>query len=189
MQELTRHLDTLNLTNKKSKHHTKDTRKPKDRETGPFSMSERGHPIEMTIKDLILDAIAKAFVTIKDNIQPQIDALTDENNAAYKLDSSIINTFTPGAGTNYPNWGGCYYYKVGHRVHVHLGISGLTANTYYSGITTLGAGYRPLNEMSVSGSAGTSATRCYVFINSSGSIAIFTTGTYAQADLDFDAFN
>ena len=71
----------------------------------------------MTIKDLILDAIAKAFVTVKDNIQPQIDTLNSKNanlamrqlaSSSYKASSTnyeYVNvTFTVPTGCTYLVW-------------------------------------------------------------------------------------
>ena len=53
----------------------------------------------MTIKNLILDAIAKAFVTVKNEIQPQIDEL-DDNLGGLIVVESYSGTLSNGALAN-----------------------------------------------------------------------------------------
>ena len=42
---------------------------------------------------------------------------------SHNLKPSIIHQVTPTVGSNYEHYGNTYYYKVGSRVHVHVGIS------------------------------------------------------------------
>lgn len=136
------------------------------------------------------DSSRAATAAVAKGLNDGLKALSDVNTADHKLSTSIKRGFNPNAGSSYSAYGGCYYYKVGHRVHIHLGISGLTANTYYSGIAVLGtAGYKPTDEMSFTGSGGNITTRCYVTINAQGTINAYSTGTYIQCDLEYDAFN
>lgn len=73
----------------------------------------------MTIKDLILDAIGKAFVTVKDNIQPQIDSMSNNlkmrtlASSSYKATSTnyeYVNvSFTVPTGCTYLVWAMAVY--------------------------------------------------------------------------------
>ena len=110
------------------------------------------------------------------------------NNTGETIAPTTI-TFTPSSGTSYSSYGGCYYYKVGKRVHVHLGISGLTANTLTTAYT-MPAGYRPATTHSSAGYAGrtSSATRAITgYIGSDGVITITCATTSGMIDFDYIA--
>ena len=123
-----------------------------------------------------------AVSTIKQSM-----AINDQN---IKLSTSTPIVITPTTGCSaYAPWGGCYYYKIGTRVAVHIGVSGLTANTYVSNIgVLLPAGFRPRWETHVFGSSGTSVGYSRVTIFPGGTIGIVSTGVYGLIDVSYDAF-
>lgn len=102
------------------------------------------------------------------------------------FDTTIKNTITPTTGSNYSAYGDCYYYKIGTKVHVHIGIEGITANSNIQ-ITTLPAGYRPDSFVGGLGVGGNMAQTSTILINTDGSLSIRSTGTYALIDFEFDA--
>ena len=93
-------------------------------------------------------------------------------------------TFTPTSGSSYSNYGGCYYEKRGRTVHVHLGVSGLTASTSAT-VFTLPSGYRPSSPIYAYGTGGAWNTLCYVAIGTGGAIDVRSQGTYCGADITF----
>ena len=104
------------------------------------------------------------------------------------LDSSNIIPITPTSGSNYSAYGDCYYYKKGSRVHVHIGISGLTANTV-TGIYTLPEGFRPNHFISSAGMGGSMANISIIQIDSNGGIAVRSPQQYALIQIDFDVIS
>ena len=104
------------------------------------------------------------------------------------LDSSNIIPITPTSGSNYSAYGDCYYYKKGSRVHVHIGISGLTANTV-TGIYTLPEGFRPNHFISSAGMGGSMANISTIQIDSNGGIAVRSPQQYALIQIDFDVIS
>lgn len=99
--------------------------------------------------------------------------------------SSDKITFTPLVGSAYANYGGCYYYKKGNQVHVHIGMSGLTANSQQD-VFNLPSGYKPLGDMVFIGSGGSTYTAfAKAVIYSSGTVRVSSADTYAMIDCFF----
>lgn len=93
-------------------------------------------------------------------------------------------TFTPAHGTNYSTYGGSYYEKFGHVVHVHVGVSGLTASTDYV-VTTLPAGYRPSSTVFAHGTGGAWNNISYMDVRTDGAVHVRSQGAYCGADVTF----
>lgn len=96
--------------------------------------------------------------------------------------------FTPVAGQSYSSFDGCYYYKRGSRVHVHIGISDITANTRTT-VFTLPQGFRPYRAITQYGTASSIANIAKATISKLGVIDVYSSGTYANIDLEYDAFS
>jgi hypothetical protein len=96
----------------------------------------------------------------------------------------VRTTFTPTRGSSYSNFGGCYYEKYGRPVHVHLGLSGLTASTSAT-VFTLPSGYRPSSPVYAYGTGGSWDVLCYAVIGTGGAIDVRSHGTYCGADITF----
>ena len=112
-------------------------------------------------------------------------ATVDPNNPSIKL------TLTPETLTHSKSWstlGGCWRYKVGHRVHVHVALEDLTADTNTQ-LWTFLQGYRPYDTVIATGRGENGSTFCSLWINSSGVVTVRTTGTKAAVDIEYDAFN
>ena len=82
-------------------------------------------------------------------LNEKISKASDINVSSLKLNSNIIQSFIPQQATSYESYGGCYYYKIGTKVHVHLGIS--VPDTATKNIYTLPQGYRPYSRVGNSG--------------------------------------
>lgn len=99
--------------------------------------------------------------------------------------SSDKITFTPLVGSVYANYGGCYYYKKGNQVHVHIGMSGLTANSQQD-VFNLPSGYKPLGDMVFAGTGGltyTAYAKAAIYAN--GIVRVSSADTYAMVDCLF----
>ena len=90
-------------------------------------------------------------------------------------------TFTPTSGTSYANYGGCYYEKRNGIMHVHVGVSGLTANTTTT-VYTLPSDVRPVSSVTSYGVGGSFSLGVLGRANAGGAIEIRSEGTYAQID-------
>lgn len=92
-------------------------------------------------------------------------------------------TFSPTAGAAYGDFGGCWYAREGKHCHVHVGISGLTANTGTS-VYTLPSDMRPPTLVLALGiSDYLSPARIIVWAN--GLVEVLTTTTSALLDIDY----
>lgn len=103
------------------------------------------------------------------------------------LDTKIIKTIVPthNAVSNHAGYGGSYYYKVGSRVHVHLGIK--TNTTELIKIFTLPQGFKPYSPVNATGFGGSALSSCGVSVSANGDISVQTNAGYGSIDLDFDA--
>lgn len=117
----------------------------------------------------------------------ELKTMTDELNRKLNVSVSDIVNFTPLAGQNYPNWGGCYYYKSGSRVHVHLGIQGLPANTVAT-VFILPDIVHPKTRILSIGSSGSFPGVARVEISLDGGINVTSQDSYVAADIDYDTY-
>lgn len=111
--------------------------------------------------------------------------LSTFNDSSIVLDSSNINFFTPTSGSSYVTYGKCYYYKKGSKVHVHIGISDLTANTN-TAIYTLPEGFRPNHLLSGIGVSGNISNTSFGLIDNTGLITVRSPQQYALIQIEFD---
>lgn len=118
------------------------------------------------------------------NVVVSGEEATNDNTLLF--DTSKRITFTPSGLNNHANYGGCYYYKKGTRVHINVGASGLTANTRYT-IATLPAGYRPSHNVANRGIGESVGTYSAIQVTSAGVVYIRSTDTYALVQIEYDA--
>ena len=111
------------------------------------------------------------------------------NNASLLTSIATTEITSLTNGSPYAANGGCWYYKKGTRVHVHLAVTGLATNTSLA-LYTMPAGYRPISGSIIAGSAVSATSVCGCYINSSGVIYGFTARSNGVAtfDLEYDAF-
>jgi hypothetical protein len=101
-------------------------------------------------------------------------------------DSNKIINFSPKNASVHNFYGGCYYYKKGTRVHLHLGLSGLSNSNV--NIFTLPKGYKPYSLLGGVAQADSLTTRAGYEINANGEITVNSSRGYMLADIEFDAF-
>lgn len=118
-----------------------------------------------------------------------VDALAvKELNRKLNVSVSDIVNFTPLAGQNYPNWGGCYYYTSGSRVHVHLGIQALPANKVAT-VFVLPESVHPKTRILNIGPSGSFPGVARIEISLDGGINVTSQDTYAAADIEYDTYS
>lgn len=117
----------------------------------------------------------------------ELKTMTDELNRKLNVSASDIISFTPLAGQTYPNWGGCYYYTSGSRVHVHLGIQGLPANTVAT-VFILPDIVHPKTRILSIGSSGSFPGVARTEISLDGGINVTSQDSYVAADIDYDTY-
>ena len=116
----------------------------------------------------------------------EVNKVNVKNDASLLMSSSDIIPITPKAGSNYSTYGNSYYYKKGTRVHVHLGLQGLTPNAS-NVVFEFPEGYRPKNVMSIIGLS--QGVNDIIGGQAHGYIQIYPTHEYALFDFEFDVFN
>lgn len=92
------------------------------------------------------------------------------------------------AGAHYDTYGRCYYYKIGHKVHVHIGVSGLT-NGSTATLWEMPAGYLPRTAIAAVGNGGGMATYGRLRIGATGSVYVNANATSALIDIEYEAFS
>lgn len=94
---------------------------------------------------------------------------------------------TPANASNYAPFGNSYYYKAGNKVHIHLGLQNLTANTVLT-IFEMPADYRPFCDyFSVPAIGGNMANKAGATVKKSdGKINVRSEDTYLFADFEYD---
>lgn len=113
---------------------------------------------------------------------------TWQSEVAASLATVTPTTFTPDNGTTWSTQGGCWYYKIGSRVHVHCAVQNITTDSNLQMIS-MPSGYIPYNVV-VAGGRGSAATSpATIWINSSGVVSVRSTTAYAAGDLEYDAFS
>ena len=105
---------------------------------------------------------------------------------SHNLKSSIIHYVTPTVGSNYELYGNTYYYKVGSRVHVHVGIS-INVQTYTT-IFTLPVGFRPKTMLGFVAPGSGLDNFAGLQIQPDGKIVTIAKNGYVIADMEFDTF-
>lgn len=105
---------------------------------------------------------------------------------SHNLKSSIIHQVTPNGATNHAFYGGTFYYKIGSRVHVHIGIK--LTSTADTNIFTLPVGFRPYTIIGANGLGNITNSTSGVQITSDGSVTVNTQNSYALIDVEFDTF-
>ena len=92
-------------------------------------------------------------------------------------------TFSPVTGAAYSNFGGCWFAREGKHCHVHVGISGITANTGTT-VYTLPSDMKPPTLVLALGMSDfLSPARIIVYAN--GSVEVLSSTTSALLDIDF----
>lgn len=118
---------------------------------------------------------------------PSLKEQLDELNRNLNVSASDIVSITPLAGQNYPNWGGCYYYTSGSRVHVHLGIQALPANKVAT-VFVLPESVHPKTRILNIGPSGSFPGVARIEISLDGGINVTSQDTYAAADIEYDTY-
>ena len=90
-------------------------------------------------------------------------------------------TFTPTSGSSYSTYSGCFYERQNGLNHVHIGVSGLTANTNTI-VYTLPSNVRPSTRIASAGLGGTLPLTAAGQIQTSGVVQINSAGAYAMLD-------
>ena len=90
--------------------------------------------------------------------------------------------FTPTSGSSHSTFGGCWYAKQGNIVQLHVGISGLTANTLTT-IFTMPTGFIPQTFQTFGG--GYSTYQANLVIQASGTVQITSGSQYACVDATY----
>lgn len=118
---------------------------------------------------------------------PQYTERKEEMKNINILKQTDIKYFTPNNASNYEGYGNCYYYKIGSRVHLHVGVSiSSTSNTL---IGILPEQYRPITVVSAVGIASDMSTFSTMQVNKNGEINISSSHGYASIDVEYDTLN
>lgn len=92
-------------------------------------------------------------------------------------------TFSPTAGAAYGDFGGCWYAREGKHCHIHVGISGLTANTGTTVYTLPPDMIPPTLVLALGMSDFLSPARIIAYEN--GSVEVLSSTTSALIDIDY----
>lgn len=118
---------------------------------------------------------------------PQYTKRKEEMKNINILKQTDIKYFTPNNASNYEDYGNCYYYKIGSRVHLHVGVSiSSTSNTI---IGILPEQYRPITAVCAVGLGSAMSTFSTMHVTENGVININSSSGYALIDVEYDTLN
>lgn len=98
------------------------------------------------------------------------------------LPQNIINIIKPNTGSNYTAYGNSYYFKIGSRDHIHIGINGLKANQNNT-ITTLPENYRPNSPVASADISDKIYMHAGITILPTGTVIVASASPAAQIDI------
>lgn len=106
-----------------------------------------------------------------------------------KIRSNDIVYFTPTASTvsNYDGYGNCYYYKIGSRVHLHIGVK--VDTTKMELMYILPTGYKPITALGYVGIGASMSSSATIQITTNGGLNIYSSSGYALIDCEYDTLN
>ena len=96
--------------------------------------------------------------------------------------SDLIN------GSPVSGWGDCWYYKIGTRVHLHIAVDSITANSNVQ-VFTMPSGFRPYGRLNAAGRGSNGSQISNLWVESTGQVYIRSEATTGIADIEYDAFS
>lgn len=120
------------------------------------------------------------------DIREEFNGVDDDKNLQTLTPSGI--TIPSAAISEWSTLGGCWLYKIGSRVHLHIAVTGLQPN-YNEAITTLAEGYRPYGTIIAAGRGNTGSVFASMWVASNGNVTVRSTTANAAVDIEYDAFN
>lgn len=110
------------------------------------------------------------------------------NDETLKLPENIKIVFNPENGQSVANWQGCYYYKKGSKVTLHIGIN--LGTTQRLRIFTMPAGFRPGGTIPVwgGGADGGVPDQSFAEIFANGEVYVKAPSKYILAVVEYDVF-
>lgn len=136
---------------------------------------QNGNEVSFSVASLVNGLInQETFETFKDEINQKIAELQNNektNDPSVKRKNDIRKFFDlEGGAIHVENWGSCYYYKIGSKVTVHIGVRMPTINR--TKIFTLPEGFRPPGTIPIWGGGADGAkpdqSFCEIFGNTLG---------------------
>lgn len=118
---------------------------------------------------------------------PQYTKRKEEMKNINILKQTDIKYFTPNNASNYEGYGNCYYYKVGSRVHLHVGVS--ISNTSSITIGILPEQYKPITAVCAVGLGSNMSNFSTMQVTEDGGININSSSGYALIDVEYDTLN
>ena len=110
------------------------------------------------------------------------------NNPNLKMSKSNVIYFTPQVGESWSDWGGCFYYKRGTTVTVHIAVKLGTSNRVR--VFNLPVGYRPSATVVAwgGGADGEVPDSSFCETYDSGDVMVKSNSQYALILYSFDVF-
>ena len=118
---------------------------------------------------------------------PQYTKRKEEMKNINILKQTDIKYFTPNNASNYEGYGNCYYYKIGSRVHLHVGVSISSTSNIIIGI--LPEQYRRITAICAVGLGSDMSTFSTMQVIPNGEIYIRSSHGYALIDVEYDTLN
>lgn len=159
-------------------------------EPSPGTVIQQGTPLnasnmnKVDLSALEGNMIGLLYASILRQLQ---DMLLSENKDQVLASAEKI-TFTPEEGESWSTFNGCWYYKIGSRVHLHVAVTNLTANTNVE-VYALPKGFWPCDIVVVAGRSATGSVPPSMWVLPDGTIKVSSPTISATADIEYDAFS
>lgn len=138
------------------------------------------------IKSYIDDNLKnKATVDEMEKLKQQIEKSNKINDNTILQNKNIKNEMNLVVGDHWSDYGRCYYYKIGTRVHIHVGIKLSELKTVF----VMPPGYRPIADIFTTGVGSNFNFISSARIIPSGELLVMPNDGYAGIDIEYDAFS
>lgn len=127
----------------------------------------------------------KVTVDEMEKLKQQLEKNNKINDNTIIQNKNIKNEMILSAGEHWNDYGRCYYYKIGTRVHVHIGIKLSELKTVF----IMPPGYRPIIDIFATGVGSNFNFISSARLISNGEIVVMPNDGYAGIDIEYDAFS
>lgn len=110
------------------------------------------------------------------------------NNADLQMREETKIYFNPEVGKSHMNWGGCYYYKIGTTVFLHIGVN--LGTNIRSKIITMPEGFKPKSTIPGwgGGADGRVPDESFVEVFDTGEVWVKSSTKFALILVQYDIF-
>lgn len=151
----------------------------------PVSIRKGGHGVGIGRKADRADAMLVGYDAYFYETVKKVEGVNEYNICSDKVETTEITSLQNGASPySLNNFGGCYYEICNNLCHLHMGVSGLTANTYTL-VYSFPSGIAPASLSVNCGFGSQVAHNAKIVVSTGGDVALLSDDAYCCCDIWF----